>query len=304
TTRDARKVYAKCVSIAMSAHRRGWTEAQYVDAIANVNSRLWAQLMTRRDGRTASMPTAYRQLRKAWETGVANANNVGMRTREEIADDAVELAYAWADRLDARTDNLSADEIAVMTYVISETERRGMLRVACPGRDVAESARMPHRRAARVLGKLTERGMLVKYSAGKRGEPGKGRAAIYGLPPVEVVAHINGGSTPMCQPEERSERQDTLAAKTADAAPPAQDPEVGTVAHRDTSEADTESVAHRDTSALQWLRAFDDALRAEGYDPEALDTPEWGVFLAGFHAAGHDAGTVAAKLAAKWRSAA
>ncbi|WP_161995629.1 hypothetical protein, partial [Rhodococcus sp. YH1] len=42
TTRDARKVYAKCVSIAMSAHRRGWTEAQYVDAIANVNSRLWA----------------------------------------------------------------------------------------------------------------------------------------------------------------------------------------------------------------------------------------------------------------------
>ncbi len=201
-TRDARTVYGMCVRIAMSAHRRGWTETQYRDAIANPNSRLWAQLMTRRDGRTASMPTAYRQLGKAWATGVANANNVGMRTREEIAADAEELAFAWADRLDSGSDALSATETAVMQYVVAQTMQRGMLRVTCPGRAVAEHANLPHRTATRVLAELTRRGLLVKHSAGRAGEPGKGRAAIYGLPVLGEVAHRNGGSTPMCHTED------------------------------------------------------------------------------------------------------
>lgn len=231
-TKDGRKVYAKCVSIAMSAHLRGWSEAQYVNEIASPTSRLWAQLMTRRDGRTASMPTAMKSLRKAWATGVANANNVGMRTRDEIADEAVELAYQWADRLDDATDGLSATETAVMQYVVAQTAERKMLRVTCPGRAVAEAASIPHRTATRVLAELTRRGFLVKHSAGSRGEPGKGKAAIYGLPGVGELAHINAGSIPMCHGEqdqvEIAEARPEIVAEDRE-----ESPTVPELAHRD-----------------------------------------------------------------------
>jgi len=40
---------------------------------------------------------------------------------------------------------------AVMSVVVAETHRRGMLRVTCPGREVAQFAKVPHRTAARTL---------------------------------------------------------------------------------------------------------------------------------------------------------
>ena len=180
-TRDARVVWTMCLRIAMSAYRRGWSEDQYLTEIAGMNSRLWVQLMTRRDGRTSTGPATYKSLRKAWSAGVANANNVGARTHDEIRADAVELAYKWTDRLDSRVDGLNARETAVMVYVINQTERRGMLRVTCPRRGIAESAGVGEEAVKGALARLTVRGLLVKHSAGRRGEPGKGKAAIYGL---------------------------------------------------------------------------------------------------------------------------
>jgi len=198
---DGRKVWGMCVSIAMSAYVRGWSEPQFVGEIMSMNTRLWTQLMRRSDGRMSSKLAAHKSLCRAWETGVANIRNVGNRTQEEIHDDAVELAHMWADRLDDSSNGLSITEIAVMRYVVAQTERRGMLRVTCPGRDVAEFAAVPHRTAARTLSRLATRGLLVKHSSGRRGEAGKGKAAIYGLADPTALAHSHGGNIPMCHPE-------------------------------------------------------------------------------------------------------
>ncbi len=191
---DGRKVWGMCVKIAMSAYRRGWSESEYVVEITHEDKkrgpgRLWMQLTTRSDGRVCSQKSAYKALRKAWETGVANANNVGMRTLEEIGDDAVEMAFTWTDRITDGVDGLNPTEAAVMGYVIAETERRRMLRVTCPGRVVAEFAKVPHRTAARTLSALAKRGLLIKHSRGRAGTDGKGRAAIYGL---VVVCQADG----------------------------------------------------------------------------------------------------------------
>ncbi|MEU5844599.1 hypothetical protein [Rhodococcus sp. NPDC047139] len=291
-TTDGRKVYGMCVRIAMSAHRRGWTESQYVNEVAAPKSRLWAQVMTRRDGRTSSMPVALKSLRKAWAAGVANSNNVGMRTREEIADDAVELAYAWADRLDAGSDGLSATETAVMRYVVAETERRGMLRVTCPGRAIEAEVGVGYRTATRTLKALAAKGFLVQHSTGRAGEPGKARAAIYGLGGSEVVSHINGGSTPMGH---------EVAAPNTSANPEATDePKIVAAADAGTT------VSHRDMAVQVdpwWRQTFDDTLREEGYDPEDLTEGELGA-VERAREAGHGAEQVAAALIARWETAA
>jgi hypothetical protein len=189
---DSRKVWGMCVRIAMSAHRRGWNESEYVVEITHEDKkrgsgRLWMQLATRSDGRARSGNPPYRALRRAWEAGVANASNVGMRTREEIRDDAVERAFMWTDRITDGLDGLTPTEAAVMGYVVAETERRGMLRVTCPGRAVAEFAKVPHRTAARTLASLAKRGLLIKHSPGRRGRPGRRKAAIYGLADPDSV---------------------------------------------------------------------------------------------------------------------
>lgn len=178
---DHRRVWGAYVGVAMSAYRRGWTEAEFVAQASDPSSRLWMQLMTRRNGRRTSMPAAYRAVRKAWHVGVANARDVGCRTADELRADAVERAYLWDERLKRGDDNLSVTEKAVMAYVIAETERRQMLRVTCPGRAVAEYAQTSHRTAARMLSALADKGLLVLHSPGRRGKEGKGRAAIYAL---------------------------------------------------------------------------------------------------------------------------
>ncbi len=186
--RDRRRLWTMCMRIAMSAHLRGWSEAQYcVEITGNKHGGLWRQLTTRPDGRPRSEMSANKVLWSAWEQGVANANNVGIRTAEEIAADAGELAYMWADRITDRLDGLNEVEAAVMGYVISETERRGYLRVTCPGRQVAEFAKTSHQSAARVLARLAQRGLLTKHSPGRRGTGSNRKAAIYSLPDPEAI---------------------------------------------------------------------------------------------------------------------
>jgi hypothetical protein len=178
---DHRKIYATCISIAMSAQRRGWSEAAFINEVARDRSCLWLQLSTQRDGRRRSSASAYRVLHKAWDTAEANLRNVGMRTPEDIYDDAVDRAVQWADRLTDGVDGLTESHCAVMSYVVGETQRRGMLRVTCPGRDVAEFAKIPHRTAARILKTLTRKGLLIKHYSGRGGPSATGKAAIYEL---------------------------------------------------------------------------------------------------------------------------
>lgn len=92
--------------------------------------RLWVQLRSY----NSSDKAAFKALDKAWEAAVANLNGVGIRTKEEVHDDAVEWAFLWAERITDGIDGLTDTEAAVLGYVVSETERRGMMQVTCPSR--------------------------------------------------------------------------------------------------------------------------------------------------------------------------
>ena len=202
---DKRKVWAMVMRIAMSAYRRGWTQAQFVTEMTKCEKHktrrehlLWIQLR-----RGSSDHAAYKALHKAWDIAVVNANNVGMRTREEIRDDAVERAFLWADRITDGVDWLTGAEATVMGYIISETERRAMMRVTCPVRDVAEHAKLSVMTAHRTLNALAAKGLLVRESRGRPGKPGNRRAAIYSLanpgkPPLFCPAPL--GSAPLSNP--------------------------------------------------------------------------------------------------------
>ena len=195
---DPRKVWGEGVRIAMSAYRRGWTRNEFVDEVTKCEKkkdargrkrwtehRLWVQLRSYNNSDKA----AFNALDKVWEAAVANLNGVGMRTKEEIHDDAVERAFLWADRVTDGVDELTETEASVIGYVMSETERRGMMRVTCPSRAVGEYAKVSAMTAFRTLAALTAKGLLVRYSPGRRGEVGNRRAAIYGLIDPDTWRH-------------------------------------------------------------------------------------------------------------------
>lgn len=178
----------------MSAHRRGWSQAAYTTEITMWENGLWRQLTTRPGGRRLSEKSGYKSLWSAWDTGVANVNDVGLRNKAEIAADAAELAYMWVDRITDGVDGLTDVEAAVMGYVVAETERRGLLRVTCPCRAVAELAKTSTMSAGRVLNRLADRGLLIKHSPGRRSDvPSKRKAAIYGLADPDTLVHRNPG---------------------------------------------------------------------------------------------------------------
>jgi hypothetical protein len=187
---DHRIVWGTCVSIAMSAQRRGWSEAQFTNEVARLESTLWVQLQTRKGRRTRSPLSAFKDLHKAWETAQANLRGIGIRSSHDVRDDALKRAIQWVDRLTDGVDGLPDDQTAVMFYVIAETQRRGMLRVTCPGRDVAEFAKLSHQTAVRSLKRLTHKGLLVKHYPGRGGATATGRAAIYQLADPDRLSGI------------------------------------------------------------------------------------------------------------------
>jgi hypothetical protein len=127
---------------------------------------------------------------------VANIRNVGTRPLADIRADAVELALAWTDRLVDNPDELSQTERAVMGYVVAETERRGMLRVTCPKRAVAEYAKCSDRTALLTLKSLARKGLLSLRATGIPGA-GSRRAAVYSLADPASVTHIHREGFPM-----------------------------------------------------------------------------------------------------------
>ena len=91
-------IYSRLVSVAMSAYRRGWTEAQFLDEVtarSRVGSggrrrwrerRLWVLLKSHRNSEAAAIKT----LQKAWSSAVANLNDIGERSKRDVRDDAIE----------------------------------------------------------------------------------------------------------------------------------------------------------------------------------------------------------------------
>jgi hypothetical protein len=194
-------IYVCFVSVAMSAYRRGWTEAQFLDEVtarSRVGSggdrrwrerRLWVLLKSHRDSEAAAMKT----LQKAWSSAVANLNDIGERSKRDVRDDAIERAYLWTDRITDRLGGLSDTEAAVLGYVVSQTELRGRMRVTCPARAVAEYAKVSTMIAHRSLEVLLAKGLLVRHSRGRPGKPGNRQAAIYSLSDPSELPRCAGG---------------------------------------------------------------------------------------------------------------
>ena len=202
------------VSIAMSAQRRGWTQNEFIglattrtwwkhNAITMTGSYgLWAQL-----GSMSRRPM--RDLDKAWEQAASNLRGEGMWTYEDVRANAVEAAWAWADRLAAAVDDLEVTEAMVMHYVVDQVEKRGMSEVTCPCREVAAHVGCNKNTAFRKLRDLTERGLLIQESPGHASKKkfvtdkitGKtkteivgGQAAIYRLADPFVTSPSNDGT--------------------------------------------------------------------------------------------------------------
>lgn len=188
--KNPRKVWGALLSVAMSAYRRGWSQADYINEVCKDEWRsgkrhqntLWTQMQA-----CNRKPT--KSLHSAWDTAVANVGDVGDRTRADLRADAIERAYEVVDRLTDGIDGLSEIDTAVLRFVAGETERRGFLTVACPAHAVAEYAKCAKLTAQRSLTRLAERGYLVKHSAGSGGRAANRRAAIYSLTPPGSHIH-------------------------------------------------------------------------------------------------------------------
>jgi hypothetical protein len=179
---DGRVVWGKCVSIAMSARRRGWSEHDFVNAIAGDGSKLWDQLRRRSNGKLRGDQAAYKDLGNAWVVAAENLSDTGLRTGADLASDALELAYEWQDYLAEAACSFSAVDRSVMLYVAGQTEQRKLRNVTCPRAHVAELAGVSLKAARLGLDRLTEGGFLIKVSPGRRSsKPENRRAAIYRL---------------------------------------------------------------------------------------------------------------------------
>jgi hypothetical protein len=91
-----------------------------------------------------------------------------------------------------------------MQYVICQTEERGMFKVTCPVREVGKFAKVSIKSASRILGALTDKGMLNRYSRGTHSANGTGKASIYGL--MDLMMGKVGGpllprASPLCEYE-------------------------------------------------------------------------------------------------------
>lgn len=188
----APKLWGKAVSIAMCAQARGWSRMEFINEFMSrtmrknkagqkryANHVLWDQIQAySRNGNSG-----IHELHKAWEAAQENLlAGEGLTTPEEWLANAIEQAWEWETRLDEGKDGLSVVEVSVMSYVITEIERRQMARVTCPCRAVGDFAKVPFKAASRTLNALTEKGFLMQVSSGCSSEsPERRRAAIYSL---------------------------------------------------------------------------------------------------------------------------
>ena len=188
----ASKIWGKAVAIAMSAQQRGWTQMGFINEFMarsmrknkagqkrHHNHRLWEQVQAYSKHGNSGI----HELDKAWEQAKVNLlSGEGLRTPEDLLNNAIERAWAWEARLDEGGDGLSVAEASVMRFVITEIERRQMARVTCPCRVVGEFAKIPHSTAARTLKALAEKGFVDQFSKGTYSKhPENRKAAIYSL---------------------------------------------------------------------------------------------------------------------------
>ena len=170
----------------MSACRRGWTRNEFVDVVTKcekkkdarcrkwwIEHRPWVQLRSY----NSSDKAAFKALDKAWEATIENLNGVVMRHEGRDPRRRRRAGFLRADRITDGVDGLTETEAAVIGYVMSETERRGMMRITCPPRAVDEYAKVSAMTASRTLAALTAKGPRVQYSPGRPSKAGNRRGS-------------------------------------------------------------------------------------------------------------------------------
>lgn len=187
------KVWGAFVSTAMSAQLRpGWSQAEFEETVTRRSkrngkwktNRLWDQL--RELSRNPE-----KELDKAWKQAESNLRDETLRTLKDINEEAVQWAGEWSDRLDRSEDDLDDASVAVMRFVINQTEKRRYGEVACALDEIVIQTTLTQSTVGRRLKRLTERGFLIKHASGWHRPPydektgrwrgGSGRAAIYSL---------------------------------------------------------------------------------------------------------------------------
>jgi len=181
-----RAVYRALVSTASSAVQRGWIYAQWAAFVSEPRSALGRQARTR-GGRKERTPRDYeRTLTNAWDAaGKWLATAAPPLTPREITERITAVRAFIADA-DAQLDDT---ERAVVAYACNAAAEYGTDRPALPRHRVVAGTGLGEKAVRNALDRLDDRGVLIRVSRGKAGNPakGKGKAALYRLPTAEAL---------------------------------------------------------------------------------------------------------------------
>ncbi len=188
--RGSRATWRALLRTASSAQARGWDRMEWEYLVLEPKSKLGFQLRLRDRNRERSSDAINKLLADAWEAAWEwRTEQPQPWTKDQVRDKASERAQATLLLIADADADLNNQERAVLQYAAQETQRRGMLRVALPWRDVRDATNLSEYATKRTLAQLRERGLLYRESRGRSGgeESGKRRAALYVLPTEEAL---------------------------------------------------------------------------------------------------------------------
>ena len=173
----SRKVRRAARRTAMSAQRRGWSEAQWRGQLQDgiktpdgVKAVLWAEL---RDCYGRRIET---QVHDIWQEAADHIAKDGANQAHARA-----LASAWVPLVELLP--LSERQLTAFRGVIAMVDVTGFHVVTCSSYQMADDLKLNgHRAALRLLKELTAYGVLTLHSPGRpSGTSGRGFAATYSL---------------------------------------------------------------------------------------------------------------------------
>ena len=197
--RGDRAVWSALLRIAHTAQIRGWGVVEWEAQILEDRNVLARQLRTKRDGRPKPARTVDKTLSKAWDAAWEHRTSRPTMDREQVAEAARQRAATARDVAADADNDLRESERDVLAHIAAETEERGLLRIACPWRTVADAVDLGERATKNALRDLVRRGCLVLVERGRPGGPsakGRGKANLYGLPEAQPP-HMCRGTRPV-----------------------------------------------------------------------------------------------------------
>jgi hypothetical protein len=205
--KGSRAVWRALVRTASSAQVRGQDQMEWEYLILQPQSLLGTQVRLRDAHHTRTARAVTNTLSKAWETAWEwRTRQPNAWSAQEVTQVAQERAKAIIDLVADPDAALTDAQRAVLNYAASETQRRGLLKVALPREDFLKATGLGLTALRTALKGLEKSGLLTLAEAGKPKGPNttKARANLYALPsasmcretrPVVPVAQTYGAPT-------------------------------------------------------------------------------------------------------------